>query len=100
MRDCQEAFFLKIVYWTDALDPNDDCNNGYTIFYTGNAIITEDQITLKGKHANEAFELSNPACNRPAIYEATFDYSKDGENAFILNPEAETFDQIRLERQN
>lgn len=94
-----DNFQLKQVYWTDALTPNDTCNNGYTVFYTGNAIFTETQLTLKGKHANAEFELTNPDCNRDSIFEMTFDYKKEGEDVIILNPNEGVYIQIRLERQ-
>ena len=94
-----DNFLLKQRFWTDAIDLDNPCNNGFTIFYKGVSTLTETQLSLNGQHTNEDFELSAPDCNRAALFLETFDYIRESENVIILNPNEAIFLQIRLERQ-
>ena len=94
----RDSFFFKQVYWTDALDPKNECNNGYTIYYKGNVVISSNQLIFNGQHTDANFNFATPDCNRSNTFQATFDYKLEEEDVIILNPDEDVYNQIRLER--
>ncbi len=94
-----EAFFLERDYWTDALDPNNECLNGHTAYFTGRYEVVDNKLLIDGQSADMEFKVSPPECNRAAVYRDTFEFQQEGEQVLILNPEEEIYTQIRLEKE-
>lgn len=92
-------FFLKRIYWTDALDPDNDCVNGHTIYYKGTVTVTDTELQFDGQHTDADFELTDPVCDRSTTYSEAFEYKKESDTVLILNANDNIYSQIRLERQ-
>lgn len=91
-----DSFFLSRKYWTDAINPENDCVNGHTDYYKGKYEIIDNQISFIGKATDEQFVLTTPPCERSTTYEEIFQFEEESEQALILNPEQEVYYQIRL----
>lgn len=94
-----EAFFLERRFSTDAIDPNNECLNGHTAYFTGTYELEGNNLLIDGQSANMEFEITPPECNRAAVYRDTFEFKQEGEQVLILNPEQEIYFQIRLEKE-
>jgi len=95
----EEAFFLERDYWTDALDPNNECLNGHTAYFMGTYELEGSNLLIDGQSTNIDFEVSPPACNRAVVYRDTFEFKQEGAQTLILNPEEQIYNQIRLEKE-
>jgi len=95
----ENTFLLEREYWTDALDPNNECLNGHTSYFVGTYELKEGKLLIDGQSANMDFEVSPPPCSRAAVYRDTFELIKESDQVIVLNPDEDIYFQIRLEKE-
>ncbi|MEM6318612.1 MAG: hypothetical protein AAF960_13155 [Bacteroidota bacterium] len=96
----EDEFLLTFRYWTDAISPEDDCQNSYTAYFKGVASVEADSITLQGIATNESFEVTPAECDRYATFDETFKYEVVNDETLLLNPNQQVYLQILLEKEN
>lgn len=93
----EENVNLTLTIFTDLVIADATCPGNRTDYVMGTIAITADKFTFTGNYSDEGFEETISNCNDDTTYELDFSYIYE-DDVLTLNPTADEYYQIRLER--